>query len=56
MKVLAMRGLMVLISMQEFEVVCKCFSFERGLRNEVDYRAFCKTLDLLYENSKQLPF
>lgn len=56
MKVLSVRGLHNLISNSEFETLCKCFSFERGMQGEVDYRAFCKALDLLHIASKSMPF
>lgn len=36
-------------------MICKCFGYERGLRDEVDYRAFVKALDILYATSRYLP-
>lgn len=56
LKALAVRGMYNLISRLEFNVVCKCFGFERGLRDEVDYRAFVKALDIIHANNKYLPF
>ncbi|XP_069672044.1 uncharacterized protein [Periplaneta americana] len=54
-KVLAVRGLTSVISSHELEVLQKCFGFERGLRDEVDYRAFCRCLELLYTTSYRRP-
>lgn len=56
MKALSVRGLMNKLSNKEFDVVCKCFGFERGMRNEVDYRALCKALDLVYTSCIYKPF
>ncbi|CAH0558987.1 unnamed protein product [Brassicogethes aeneus] len=55
-KALILREMMDLISPNEFEVICKCFSFERGMRQEIDYRAFMKALDILYATDKYNPF
>lgn len=56
MKALSVRGLMEKLSSAEFEVLCKCFGFERGLRDEVDYRALCKALDLVHLSNIYKPF
>ncbi|KAJ8916967.1 hypothetical protein NQ315_008367 [Exocentrus adspersus] len=56
LQALTLRGMNNLISSQEFDTICKCFSFERGMRNEVDYRAFMKALDILYATEKYNPF
>lgn len=56
LKALAIRGMYNLISRLEFDIICKCFGFERGLRDEVDYRAFIKALDIIHANNKYLPF
>ncbi|KAL1506511.1 hypothetical protein ABEB36_005862 [Hypothenemus hampei] len=56
LKALTLRGMYNLISNKEFDVICKSFSFERGMRNEVDYRAFMKALDILYATDKYNPF
>ncbi|CAG9765528.1 unnamed protein product [Ceutorhynchus assimilis] len=56
MKALTVRGMLNLISNNEFDVICKCFGFERGLRDEVDYRAFMRALDILYATDKYNPF
>ncbi|XP_018562489.1 uncharacterized protein LOC108904422 [Anoplophora glabripennis] len=56
LQALTLRGMNNLISSQEFDMICKCFSFERGMRNEVDYRAFMKALDILYATEKYNPF
>lgn len=52
---LSLRGMMAFISQKEFDVICKCFSYERGMRDEVDYRAFMKALDVLYATDKYNP-
>ncbi|KAK4881782.1 hypothetical protein RN001_005101 [Aquatica leii] len=56
LKALALRRMMDLISRNEFDIVCKGFGFMRGLRDEVDYRAFIKALDILHATNKYLPF
>ncbi|KAB0801730.1 hypothetical protein PPYR_03916 [Photinus pyralis] len=56
LKTLAVRGMMNMISRSEFDIICKGFGFRRGLRDEVDYRAFIKALDILYATNKYLPF
>ncbi|XP_045460656.1 uncharacterized protein LOC123671052 [Harmonia axyridis] len=55
LKALHMRGMADLVSTNEFEVICKCFGFERGMRDEVDYRSFIKALDVLYATDKYTP-
>lgn len=45
-----------MISRSEFDILCKCFGFERGMHDEVDYRAFVKALDILYATDKYNPF
>lgn len=37
-----------LISSREYEALLKCFGVERGLRLEFNYRAFLRSLELLY--------
>ncbi|XP_018321327.1 uncharacterized protein LOC108734325 [Agrilus planipennis] len=56
MKALSLRNMADMISRKEFDAVCKAFGFERGMRDEVDYRAFMKLLDILHANDKHLPF
>ncbi|CAH1971344.1 unnamed protein product [Acanthoscelides obtectus] len=56
LKALTLRGMDTLISRNEFDVICKCFGFERGMRDEVDYRAFMKALDIIYATEKYNPF
>ncbi|KAG5882903.1 hypothetical protein JTB14_020171 [Gonioctena quinquepunctata] len=56
LKALTLRDMANLISRNEFDVICKCFGFERGMRDEVDYRAFMKALDILYATEKYNPF
>lgn len=56
LKALSLRGMYNLISRSEFDMICKCFSFERGLRDEIDYRAFIKALDILHATDKYNPF
>ncbi|GLV45240.1 chaoptin [Carabus blaptoides fortunei] len=47
MKVLAIRELHYMISSSEFDALCKCFGFERGLRDEVDYRALLRASETM---------
>ncbi|CAD7090435.1 unnamed protein product [Hermetia illucens] len=56
LRALTVRELHNLISSREFELVCKCFGVERGLRLEVDYRAFLRTLDILAATRIKMPF
>lgn len=56
LKVLSLRGLHNFITKKEFDMICKCFSFERGMRDEVDYRAFIKALDILHATDKYNPY
>ncbi|KAK9739812.1 hypothetical protein QE152_g8706, partial [Popillia japonica] len=56
LKALSVRGMYNLISRTEFDMIYKCFSYERGLRDEVDYRAFIKALDILHATDKYNPF
>lgn len=56
LKVLAQRGMNNMISRHEFDMLCKCFGFERGMHEEVDYRAFVKALDVIYATDKYNPF
>lgn len=56
LKALSIRGMYNLISRTEFDAVCKCFTFERGMREEIDYRAFVKALDILHATDKYNPF
>ncbi|KAF5278622.1 hypothetical protein FQA39_LY00664 [Lamprigera yunnana] len=53
---LGRRGMLDLISRKEFDIICKGFGFMRGLRDEVDYRAFVKAIDILHATNKYLPF
>ncbi|RZC35018.1 uncharacterized protein BDFB_001668, partial [Asbolus verrucosus] len=54
-RALSLRGLLNIISRQEFDTVCKCFSFERGMRDEVDYRDFIRGLNIIYNTNKYKP-
>lgn len=51
-----MRNMHNYLTKREFDMICKCFSFERGLRDEVDYRAFIKALDILHATDKYNPY
>ncbi|KAJ3666453.1 hypothetical protein Zmor_001895 [Zophobas morio] len=55
-RALSLRGLLSIISREEFDAVCKCFSYERGMRDEVDYRAFVKGLNIMNNINKYKPF
>lgn len=39
--------------MPELAAIQKAFGVERGLRDEVDYRAFKKALDIIFANNKK---
>ncbi|XP_034232706.1 uncharacterized protein LOC117640356 [Thrips palmi] len=54
-KALALRNMLTLLSMPELAAVQKSFGVERGLRDEVDYRAFKKALDIIFANNKRRP-
>lgn len=56
LKALTLRGMSNMIDEKEFEVICKCFSYERGMRDEIDYRAFMNVLDILHATEKHNPF
>lgn len=53
---LTLRGMYNLISSHEFDVICKSFSFAKGCRHQIDYKAFLKALDILYFTDKYNPF
>lgn len=55
-RALSSRGLLSTISREEFDTICKCFSFEGGMRHGIDYRAFIKGLDVMYSINKYKPF
>ncbi|XP_055905315.1 uncharacterized protein LOC129940841 isoform X2 [Eupeodes corollae] len=52
LRALTVRDMNNLISRNEFEVVCKCFGYERGLRIEFDYRAFLNIINILHETGQ----
>lgn len=56
LRVLTTRGLHNAVSSREFEMLCKCFAVERGLRLEVDYRALLRNLDVLAAAGGNHPF
>ncbi|CAG9864019.1 unnamed protein product [Phyllotreta striolata] len=56
LKALNNRGMDKLISRNEFDIICKCFGFEKGWKKEVDYKAFMKALDILHATEKYNPF
>ncbi|XP_067010369.2 uncharacterized protein [Anabrus simplex] len=55
-KVLTTQGLAQMLSGRELETIEKCFAVERGMRAEVDYRAFCQALLLLQINKRRKIF
>lgn len=55
LRVLTTRGLHNAVSSRAFEVLCKCFAVERGLRLEVDYRTLLRNLDVLAAAGANLP-
>nr|CAD7447990.1 unnamed protein product [Timema bartmani] len=56
LQVLSIGGLQDALSGREIEVVAKCFALERGLRDEFNYREFCKAVDFLQVIVKRKPF
>ncbi|XP_068627218.1 uncharacterized protein [Battus philenor] len=54
-RALCQRGLLALLSARELALVCKCFGYQRGCADEVDYRALCKALDLVHATSSAQP-
>lgn len=56
LRALTARGLHNVVSSREFELLCKCFAVERGMRLEVDYRSLLKNLDVLACTQEHLPF
>lgn len=54
-KALALRNMLTILSMPELAAVQKSFGVERGLRDEVDYRAFKKAIDVIFANNKRRP-
>ncbi|XP_045496630.1 uncharacterized protein LOC123694998 [Colias croceus] len=52
-RALCQRGLLALLSARERDVVYKCFGYRRGCGDEVNYRALCNALDLLFATSAQ---
>ncbi|XP_015123214.1 uncharacterized protein LOC107045443 [Diachasma alloeum] len=55
-KALSVRKMLELLSMKEVDTLHKCFSIERGMRLELDYRAFLRALELVQGNKRILHF
>ncbi|KAJ9598821.1 hypothetical protein L9F63_026643 [Diploptera punctata] len=55
LKALSVRGLAQILSSRELDVLQKCFAFERGMRDEMDYRAFCRCLELIAVTAYRRP-
>ncbi|XP_021203966.1 uncharacterized protein LOC101740137 [Bombyx mori] len=47
-RALCQRGLLALLSSRERDTLYKCFGYRRGCGDEVNYRALCNALDVLY--------
>lgn len=56
LRALTTRAIQNVISPREFNVICKCFGIQKGLRTEFNYRSFLKNLNVLSNNRQQLPF
>lgn len=56
LRALTVRGLHNVVSSREFDLLCKCFAIERGMRDEVDYRSFLKNLEILACTRANHPF
>lgn len=52
---LSVRNMVHLLSTPETDSICKAFSYYKGMRDEVDYRAFLRALDILAVNLKRKP-
>ncbi|CAB3226832.1 unnamed protein product [Arctia plantaginis] len=54
-RALCMRSLLSLVSARERALLYKCFGYSRGCGLEVNYRAFCKALDVLHATASAQP-
>ncbi|XP_059054585.1 uncharacterized protein LOC131848677 [Achroia grisella] len=54
-RALCQRNLLQLVSARERDLIYKCFGYRRGCGDEVNYRALCNALDLLYATSSAQP-
>ncbi|XP_063987045.1 uncharacterized protein LOC135167617 [Diachasmimorpha longicaudata] len=54
MKALSVRKMLELLNTRELNTLHKCFSIERGMRFEFDYKAFLRALELIQKNKKVL--
>ncbi|XP_026759807.2 uncharacterized protein LOC113518964 [Galleria mellonella] len=54
-RALCQRNLLQLMSARERDLLYKCFGYRRGCGDEVNYRALCNALDLLYATSSAQP-
>ncbi|KAM3956185.1 LOW QUALITY PROTEIN: uncharacterized protein ACR2FA_009901 [Aphomia sociella] len=54
-RALCQRDLLRLVSARERDLVYKCFGYRRGCGDEVNYRALCQALDVLYATSSTQP-
>ncbi|CAK1543733.1 unnamed protein product [Leptosia nina] len=52
-RALCQRNLLQLVSARERDVLYKCFGYRRGCGDEVNYRAWCSALDVLFASSSQ---
>ncbi|XP_022129181.2 uncharacterized protein LOC111003125 [Pieris rapae] len=52
-RALCQRNLLQLVSAREREIIYKCFGYRRGCGDEVNYRALCNALDVLFATSAQ---
>ncbi|XP_055847317.1 uncharacterized protein LOC129913017 [Episyrphus balteatus] len=52
LRALTVRDMNNMISSHEFEIVCKCFGYERGLHIEFDYRSFLNVINILHETGQ----
>ncbi|KAJ0177551.1 hypothetical protein K1T71_006424 [Dendrolimus kikuchii] len=54
-RALCQRNLLALLSARERELLYKCFGYRRGCGDEVNYRALCNALDILYATASAQP-
>ncbi|KAG6448171.1 uncharacterized protein LOC115442276 [Manduca sexta] len=54
-RALCQRGLLALVSARERDLLYKCFGYRRGCGDEVNYRALCKALDILFATASAQP-
>ncbi|XP_022825939.1 uncharacterized protein LOC111355990 [Spodoptera litura] len=54
-RALCQRNLLALVSARERDLLYKCFGYRRGCGDEVNYRALCNALSILYATASAQP-